>query len=75
MTDISQKQGGWTPGQSVSAELADEAMMHLDGIVHFADGFAAYTHDGPAGRALRQWIDGARSVLSRANPSTDQGGE
>ncbi len=52
--------------QGQPSALHDEAMMHLDGIVHFSDGFTAYHDSGPAGQALKQWIDGARSLLARA---------
>ena len=55
--------------QNVPVTIHDEAMMHLDGIVHFADGFAVYHDRGPAGQALKQWIDGARSILNRASKS------
>ena len=65
--------------QGHTSALQDEAMMHLDGIVHFADGFTVYHDSGPAGQALRQWINGARGLLARAtgedSPANEGEGE
>lgn len=49
------------------AEMQALAMLeHLEGIVHFADGFSCYHSDGPAGKALREWINGARPIIDDA---------
>lgn len=45
---------------------APDLYQELDGIVHFADGFVVYYNDGPLGKALRSWIEGARTALAKA---------
>lgn len=62
--DARVKEGGQAGGQEPGSP--SDLLMHLEGIVHFADGFACYHNDGPAGQALREWINGARYSISKA---------
>lgn len=58
-----------TPEAIANARLiaaAPDLLRELEGVVHFADGFACYYSDGPAGRALREWINGARAAIAKA---------
>tara|TARA_R110000868_G_C10802167_1_gene757169 strand:+ start:308 stop:517 length:210 start_codon:yes stop_codon:yes gene_type:complete len=45
---------------------APDMLAALDGIVHFADGFTFYRTASPAGKALEDWIEEARSVIEKA---------
>lgn len=45
---------------------APEMLEALEGIVHFTDGFGFYRTQSPAGKALEQWIEGARAAIAKA---------
>lgn len=92
MTDISQKQGGWTPGLSGAptdgtlflawavTPTYDEdecrTVMVEEPVIAqvvFGEAMSVPLHSMPQGRLLTHWQPVQRP--SRANPSTDQGGE
>lgn len=45
---------------------APDMLFELEGIVAFADGFGCYSSDGPIGKELRKWIEGARAAITKA---------
>lgn len=58
---------GFGPKDSVNWSVTGpELLAELEGIVHFADGFAFYRTESPAGKALEEWINGARYVIAKA---------
>lgn len=94
MTDISQKQGGWTPGQKLTAKQIETLLaVSLGNVACRNMGHSAWRIVGASptvvGRlvslGLVRWTNGwmgdarltemGEVALSRANPSTDQGGE
>jgi hypothetical protein len=64
---ISEKGGVMSePERERVREAAPELLEALEGIEHFADGFHVYHRDSPAGHALREWIDAARTAIRKA---------
>jgi hypothetical protein len=60
-------------GERPLSSLEEELLETLEGIVHFADGFACYRRDGAAGRALGQWLASAEALIEKHRAAAQEG--